>query len=122
MRSIERIPYKGVSIMYTNASGLETDEALDLFRSTVGTVEKMPLKSVLSLVNLKGVELSRSFNNELKSITEQNSPYIKATAICGLSAMASFIAKSIIRFTKRNAKFFDDIEEAKVWLLSEESK
>lgn len=121
MRSVESIKYKDISIVYTNASGMGTDEALNLFRGTVNLIGQMPPKSVLSLVNLKDVELSRSFNSELRNITEQNSPYVKATAICGLSTMASFIAKSIIKFTKRNARFFDEIEEAKDWLLSESS-
>lgn len=119
MRSIKSIPYKGISIIYTDASGMKTDDALILFRSTVQLVGKLPPKSVLSLINLEGVELSRTFNAELKSVAEQNSPYIKATAICGLSTMASFIAKSIMKFTKRNARLFNDIEEAKVWLHSE---
>lgn len=121
MRSIKRIPYKGISITYTDASGMDTDDALDLFRSTVDMMGKMPPNSVLSLINLEGVELSRVFNAELKSIAEQNSPYIKATAICGLSTMASFIAKSIMKFTKRNSKIFNDLEEGKIWLHSEAS-
>ena len=119
MGSVERINYEGVTIVYTNASGMETNDALDLFKSTIPVISSMPPKSVLSLVNLKDVVLSRTFNVELKNIAVENSPYVKATAICGLSMMASFIAKSIIKLTNRNAKFFDDVEEAKAWLHSE---
>lgn len=122
MNLVNSISYKGLSIIYSNLSNLDHDIAKSTMQSTVGVITKMPLKSVYSLIDMKGLVLSRDLIAEIKSVGMTNAPFVKATAICGLSPMASFLANSVIKVTKRNAKLFKTPEEGKAWLYQESSK
>lgn len=122
MNYVKNIAYKELSIIYSNLSNLDQDIAKSTMRSTVGIITKMPLKSAYSLINLDGLTLTRDLIAEIKLVGAKNTPYVKATAICGLNPMASFLANSVIKITKRNAKLFKSPEEGKAWLYQESLK
>ncbi|MEO9803004.1 MAG: hypothetical protein ABJF04_07140 [Reichenbachiella sp.] len=122
MKLVNSITHKGLSIIYSNLSNLDHDIAKSTMQSTVGVITEMPLKSVYSLINMEGLVLSRDLIAEIKSVGTANAPFVKATAICGLSPMASFLANSVIKVTKRNARLFKTPEEGKDWLYQESLK
>lgn len=120
MKYIKSISHQGTSILYSNLSNLDPEIAKSAIQSTVNVISKMPLKSVCSLINLEGLELTRDLIAEIRSVGATNTPYVKATAICGLNPMARFIAYSVIKITKRNAKLFTNPEEGKTWLYEQD--
>lgn len=122
MSYIKNISYQGTSILYSDLSNLDHRNAKSAMQSTVNVVSKMPLRSVFSLVNFEGLDLTREILAEIRSIGTRNTPYVQATAVCGLNPMATFIAKTIIRVTRRNAKLFNSPEEGKVWLDEERQR
>lgn len=122
MGYVKSISHKGTLIVYSNLSNLDFDSAKAAMQSAVSMITKMPPKSVYSLINLDGLVLTRVLIAEIKSVGATNAPFVKATAICGLSPMARFLANSIIKATKRNAKLFKSPEEGKVWLHQESLK
>ncbi|MEO9966800.1 MAG: hypothetical protein ABJF11_13465 [Reichenbachiella sp.] len=122
MNYAKNISYKGLSILYTDLSNLDEESAKTTVQSTVGIVNKMPLKSVYSLIDLEGLTLSRALIAEIRAVGTVNAPFVKATAICGLNPMARFLANSVIKATKRNAKLFSNPEDGKAWLYEESLK
>lgn len=122
MNHVNSIPHKGISIIYSDLSNLDNDSAKIAMQSAMNIITKMPLKSVYSLVNLQGIEYTRELMAEIKATGTTNTPYVKATAICGLNPMASFLANSVIKMTKRNAKLFRNPDEGKAWLYQESVK
>jgi hypothetical protein len=124
MITIEEIEHKGLTILYTNLSKLSIEDAMEMLTNASLIISQQPLKSVYSMVNLEGMR----FNKELiKKITEaghSNAPYVKATAICGLTSMTKLIAKTVINLTGRKAKICNNIKDGKEWLhkVSQEKK
>ena len=122
MKHVNSISQEGTAIIYSNLSNLDQQSAITAMQNTVKLFAKMPLKSIHSLINMEGLELTRELISQIRAVGIANSPYTKATAICGLNPMARFLANSAIKLTKRNAKLFATIEEGKAWLHEENQR
>ena len=115
---LKKITHRGCTILFTDYSNfIEFDqwkELLDAERKL------MPIEqpgSVLALAVFTGSRFSASVFSAIKELAVHNKPYIKASALVGLSSLQEGIfLKGIERTADRTFGSFSTIEEAKDWL------
>ncbi len=117
--SVQFIDHKGVSILYTDLSKKSKDENMEVMEQAKKIIGMRPEKSVLVILNVEGMRYSKEFLDKMKAIGKANEPYVKATAILGLTAVTKLIAKGVAQFTGRKSGFFDGEQEALDWLVEQ---
>ncbi|SMD36863.1 hypothetical protein SAMN04488029_3108 [Reichenbachiella faecimaris] len=120
MPRISVINEKDKTVVFTDLANLNTEEAPEVMDEAVRVISKFPHKSVLSLVDMTGMRFNKGVIEKVTEIARKNEPYVKVTAIVGLNSVAKLIAKSVIKLTGRNTVLFDQFDEAKAWLLTQE--
>jgi hypothetical protein len=119
MREPEIITYKQKQIVYLDFTDLKKkEEILALEEKGCQYIRKQNLKSVLTLSNMEGM----FFNNEIKSYFEvevkANAPYVKASAVIGLSGLISLFYKGFVVITGRDVRSFSSKEDALEYLVN----
>ncbi|WP_420581760.1 hypothetical protein [Reichenbachiella sp.] len=104
-------------IVFTDLAHLSVENAPAVMDEAVSVISKYPLKSVNSLVDMTGMRFNKVIIAKVTDIARKNEPYVVITAIVGLNSVAKLIAKSVIKLTGRNTVLFDELEEAKNWLI-----
>jgi hypothetical protein len=115
---LKKISHRGCTILYTDYSDFST---FDEWRALVDAEREMMPKerpgSVLALAVFTGSRLSASAFGAIKDLAVHNKPYIKASALVGLSPLQQAVfLKGIERTSDRSFGLFDSVEEAMDWL------
>ncbi len=77
-----------------------------------------PEHSLLVLTNVEGAVFDPEVVKAMEAFLVHNKPYVKKSAIIGLSGLQKIIYDGLIRITRRNLPLFNTIEKAKDWLVS----
>ena len=75
-------------------------------------VRKQPEKSVLTLTIAGGSAFSGDTIYKLKEVARDNTPYVKAGAISGVTGLYKVVFNAVAMFSKRRFYLFDTPEEA----------
>lgn len=114
MRKPELVNYKEKSIFYMDFSGLRnTEEITALLNQSKEYIRSQPERSLLVLTNIEGMH----FNNEVKTMFSDfvsgNKPYVKASAVYGISGLQRIIYNGVMRITGRDIRSFDTLSWVK---------
>ncbi len=119
MKRVKYIYHNGRQILFLDFSGCNVED----FHITIKEAEKLiraePPNSVLTLSDVTGAKYNLEVTQALKEFVKGNKPFVKAGAVVGLDALKKIIYNSVMHFSGRNLLAFDDIEEAKDWLVEE---
>ena len=115
---LKKITHRGCSILFTDYSNFITfDEWNALLEAERQLMPKEKLGSVLALAVFTGSRFSASVFTAIKELAVHNKPYIKASALVGLSSLQQGVfLKGIERTADRSFGLFDTVDEAKDWL------
>jgi len=120
-RRMERthfIEHQGRRILLLDYSGIrDAAEALREIQRSREIVARQPAGSVLVLTHVKDARYNTEVVQALKALVEHNRPYVKASAVVGLGGIQQAIYRTILLFSRRVLKTFDDLEAAKDWLV-----
>lgn len=120
MERVRFIDHRGIPILFSDLSGSRS--TLELQRAVrLGSelVQAQPLRSVLILVDLTGVEYSLEAFAILQQSVVANRPYVRARAIVGLPGAAAVPFQIVARLSESPMARFDTLDEAKEWLISQ---
>ncbi len=115
------IIHDGKTILLMELAGLTDQRAVDRFAEAAldlaqSTHER---KSVLALMDLSGVHISRTTLAALKTLSANNGPSIRALAFVGLPRVVTIIARVFLRLTGRtDHSVLPDRERGIEWLMS----
>jgi hypothetical protein len=116
------LEYKGKKILCLDLCGLEVKDRGEIkthVDNTKKIVEKYPLKSVLLILNVA----QTGFNTEIAAIiadyATHNTPYVKASAIVGISGAQKMILNMIKAVTGRDYFLANTMQEAQEWLIEQ---
>jgi hypothetical protein len=113
------IEYKGKKILYEDYSNSTPETFSPLLQQASELIKKSPPNSVLALVNVTGTKFDTASSDKMKIFVKDNTPYIKVSAIFGLSGLQSVIYRAVVSFSGRqNLKVFNAENEAKDYLAS----
>jgi hypothetical protein len=115
---LKKITHRGCSILFTDYSNFITfDDWNVLLEEERKLMPSEPLGSVLALAVFTGSRFSARVFSAIKELAVHNKPYIKASALVGLSSLQQGIfLKGIERTADRSFGLFDTVEQAKNWL------
>ncbi|MCX7699172.1 MAG: hypothetical protein N2114_06895 [Candidatus Goldbacteria bacterium] len=123
MERVYFIEYKGKKILYIDISNLKKDDE-DLFLSIIDTAKKIiasqPLNSLLIITNFINSEITPKSTSVLKEFALHNKPYVKVAALIGIGGIKKILLDTISKFTNRKFYIFNNIDEAKEFLTSQE--
>ena len=111
--------YKGVEIVFNDYSDLKTAEEIKKVVDQAGEIiQQKEANSVLSLLCFKNTHFNKQIINILQAAAKENKPYIKASAVFGVSGLGKVILDGVIKLTGRDLPTFTSEEAAKEYLAS----
>lgn len=109
--------YKGKQIFYARYDHLVLEE----YRAEIIAVEqevlRQPKNSILLLVNTAGIILSPEALNLAKNTALHSQPYLRNTAILGMSGLRKTLLEIVVKFSGVKLAAFETEEQAKDYLV-----
>lgn len=113
--------YKGKEIYYIDYSNLKTNEEfLEAIKETNAfriKTKEQGKKDLLMLVNMNGSYVYGDVLKEIKRSGQETKPLTKKTAVVGITGSKKVLLNIINTVTNLSSKPFDNLEEAKEWLI-----
>jgi len=114
------ITYQGKEIYFMDFTGMKSAKEV---RKVIDTgklyFHKFETRTALSLADITDMH----FNPEIKDLfleyIKSNKPYIKASAILGVTGLKQFVFNSVTKFAGRDVKSLDTPQQAKDWLVNQ---
>ena len=119
MERVKTISHEGKEIIFLDFANCKTEEMLQVIAEGAKLIQAQPPKSVLALSDFTNSSTDPSLLSAFRAFTAGNEPYIKASAIVGLSRIAEIFYDIIIKFTRRNVTIFANADQAKAWLIAQ---
>ncbi len=118
MAQVGFINHKGRKILLMDFSYTKVEEILGAIEETKKTVRKYPEKSIYGLVDVRFSSFDTELFAALKDLASYDRPYMKVTAVVGVTGLKKMIFMAVQRFTgRKNLYMFDKLETAKDWLV-----
>jgi len=119
---LRKVTHRGRSILLTDYSGfIKWNDWRVLIEAEMRLMPREPLGSVRALAVFTGSRFSDDVFEAITKLALANRPYIKASALVGLSPLQRAIfLKGIERTSSRDFGVFDTVEEALDWLAEQE--
>ena len=114
---IRYIDYGGLEILYLDFSEAEVQDVLDVVDKAADIIRSRPEKSVFTLVYTDQAKFDTEVIRAMKEFAKGNEPYVKASAIVGIKGLQKIIMDAVSLFSKREFGIFEDMDEAKRYLL-----
>ena len=114
------VAHKGKQIFRMDCTGASLDEMNAVIDECIRQVRNQPQKSVLTLTIAGGSAFSGETITKLKELARDNTPYVKAGAIVGITGLYKVVFSAVSVFSKRRFYLFDTVEEAMDFLVNYE--
>jgi hypothetical protein len=118
---LRKITHRGCSILLTDYSRfIKWEDWHALIEVELELMPREPLGSVRALAVFTGSRFSDEVFDAITKLAIANRPYIKASALVGLSPLQRAVfLKGIERTSSRAFGLFDTVEEALAWLVEQ---
>jgi hypothetical protein len=115
----ERIRVIEHGIVLLDFSGIrDPDNNLHLSAEARRLVAAQGLGSALVLTDVTGSAFTEAAVNSLKELAQHNKPYVRASALIGLSALTRIVFRAVIALTGRDIRVCGARSEAITYLLA----
>lgn len=120
MERISFVNYNGKKILYLNFSNSrQPQELIGSIDEAKLLVAKQQLKSLLVITDVSDSLFPSELVNAMKDLAKHNAPYVKASAIIGITGLKKYIFNTVLQLTGRKITAFDDLFSAKNWLVQQ---
>ena len=97
----------------------DVDQNIAAFRLAQEMAMKEPLKSLRLLTDVTQTHYTTEAVNVLKEFSKATTPYMKASAVVGVTGVKWIIVQSLIKLTGRDIKLFDTRKNAREWMAGQ---
>ena len=112
------INFQGKKIFYMDFSNLKTREEIKkVMDASIAFIRSQPTHSVIALTNLENMFFNNDIRNDFQEFLKGNKPYIKTSAVFGMSGLARFLFNSLMKITGREVRSFENMSEAQDFLV-----
>lgn len=112
------IQHRSKSIFLLDCTNATVDEIHAMIETCARQVRAQPPQSVLTLTVAGGGKFTPETIQKLKELTKGNKPYVKASAVVGITGLYKVVISAVSLFSERRFHLFDDVEEAKNFLAA----
>jgi len=114
------IEHKDKQILLVDFSGIKPGEEFnEAVEESKKIIHSQPEKSVLALFDATDGHFDQEVINKLKEFAASNTPYIKTSALVGVTGLLNIALMTISKFAGRDFKTFSTREEALEWLVTQ---
>jgi hypothetical protein len=114
------VDHRGTRILLLDYSGArDPEEAIRAIEHSKRIVAQHPPNSLLVLTSVRDARYNAAVLQALKELAKHDEPYVKASAIVGMSGLHRIAYQAVLLFSRRNIKAFEDDVEAMDWLVSQ---
>ena len=116
------IEYKGQKIFYQDFSKLFYNSAAVKaeLEAVQAVVKAQPTNSVLILSDMRDTNIGSDLLPAMNAASSVTKDYVRKTAVLGVAGMKRKLADLLTALTGQPLRYFDDLESAKAWLVSED--
>jgi hypothetical protein len=115
----ERVRVIEHGIVLIDLSGIiEPDKELHHSEHARKVIARYPLGQALVLTDVSGSNMSEASIDALKKLAAHNKPFVKASALVGLSPLTRIVFRAVIALTRRDIRAFATRNEAIAYLHS----
>lgn len=112
--------HQGKRILLLDYAGVrDPEEALREIQHSRAVVAAQPPASLLVMTLVRDARYNAAVLQGMKDLAAHNAPYVKASAVVGMSGLHRIAYQAVILFSKRNIKVFDEESEALDWLVTQ---
>jgi hypothetical protein len=115
---VKFIRHQEKEILFLDFSNSGTEEVLKIIEDAKRVISTKPENSLLTLTDVTNARFNEEVGEGMKQFTAHNKPYVKAAAVVGITGLKRVIFGAVMAFSKRNLQSFDDMEQAKHWLIN----
>ena len=119
MDRVRFLTHQGKQVLLIDYSGCTRQTLLDILKERERIVMAQPPGSVLTLVDVTGVEVSKDVVDEVKKVAVRERDRVKRAAIVGIESVPKVLFESLKTFAARDYHTFATREEAMDWLVQE---
>lgn len=103
-------------ILHLNFSNAKVQDVLMAIDHAMPIIASHAPESLLILTDVSDARFDTEVGNRLKEFTSHNKPYVRASAVIGVTGLKKIMFDAINRFSGRNLRAFDNKHEAISWL------
>jgi hypothetical protein len=120
MNRTKILEYRGKKIFFHDYSAIKSsDEIGSIMKEVKAYIHSQALLSVYSLASIEGMHFNNTIRDMFNELLKSNKPYVKASAIIGVTGLKQIVFNGIMKITGRDVKAFSNIEMAKDWLAQQ---
>ena len=119
------IEHKGKRILFSNYRGLNGEALVSQIRAnndTIAEIAEQGERDHLRLLDVTDCYATREVMAAFKDGAIMLSPYVRASAIVGVTRMEKHLLRIINQLASLSIRPFETIEEAKDWLVEQHDK
>ncbi len=118
MDRVRFIQHAGREILFLDFSGCKCEEVQPIIDAAKAVVRTRPPQSLLTLTDVTDMRFDDKVSAGMKEFTAHNKPYVRASAVVGISGLKKIIFDAVMIFSKRKLHAFNSVNEAKTWLAT----
>jgi len=119
MNRVRFIDHNERQILYLDFSSCEVDQAFEVMKEAKNTVKNQAENSLRVLTDVTDAKFNTALTDAMKEFAAHNKPYVKASAVIGVTGIKKIIYDAILLFSKRHIATFNNAESAKAWLTQD---
>lgn len=120
MDRIRFVDHRGVRVLVLDFHGMrDPEETLREIARSRAFVATQPPASLRVMTVVRDARYNTAVLAALKDLAAANAPYVRASAVVGMSGLHRVAYSAVILFSKRNIQIFDTEAEALGWLARE---
>jgi len=113
------VDHAGHRIFEVHFENLTAEQAIAAMDEAKTVIAACPPASLLALTYVSGARFDPKVSQALRDFTAHNRPFVRRSAVVGLSGIQKALLSGIRIGTGRDIRGFDDPEEARAWLVTE---
>lgn len=120
MDRIRFVEHRGHRILVLDYSDIrDPEQALAAIEAGRRLVAAQPPRSLLLMTVVRGARYNAEVLGAMKNLAAHNAPFVKASAIVGMSPLHRAAYRTILLFTRRNIPAYETEQEAMDWLAAQ---
>ena len=119
MSRVSNIEHGGSTILFLDFSNISTTEVPAMLTEARTVIHAAAPKSLKIMSDFTNARYDKGTTEDVKAFSASNKPYVKASAVVGITGMKKIIFTGIIAATGRKMNLCNTRDEAKQWLASQ---
>jgi hypothetical protein len=119
MERVQFITCRGKRILLVDLTHTKPEEALAVLAEAKKVIGAQPPQSILNLTDVSHLRYDVAVAQALKKLAVFNKPFVRASAVVGISGLMKIILDGVERFSDRRFELFSSREQAQEWLVQQ---